>query len=341
MSERSTQMHERSKEPKSKNQNQQSGFMDASYTENVQFFRDFIVQRAMEPDKRDHERLFENSFNQVTNPDMQRIMNKYHNDSSNAGVFTNKENLLTKTMIELYRVNYIPFTGEAFADKLTSDPKFKDWVKDEAKNLLSGTTIYSTQVASMELKGLRGSLAIQHGEIQELNTKNERLAGSVATLTNKLSNLVSNLKNVLGLSGQAIDAYTEKEYHKMLQENERQNKFEMIGSYTIVPTDQGNYPAGVGESDELYLYKVADNTYTLKNISNDLDGSFDGARVEGIKGDQLYDMVKGHIHFESSKVSFSSFDGDPSKRISSPEELKAHIQNLIPTKQNVDIKHKL
>lgn len=196
-----------------------------TYTENLEAFRQFIVDKV-NSSKEDHERLFNECIAQMGNEAMRNEVSRYYQDSKKGGFFRNEEKLLVDALITLYKINYSAITGEEFANRLTSDPNFKKYVASiEAKNLLSGTKIYSTEVAAKEAKQLSEVIEHQRSEIKVLKADKNIISEKLEAVNRRLNNLVANLKAKLGLADDKInELMQEPEQKAKIQEQQKQDQ---------------------------------------------------------------------------------------------------------------------
>jgi hypothetical protein len=186
-------------------------YIEKTHTENIEYFRKYIVERSNTP-KENTETVFKKWHDQVTNTEMSAEMLRYHNETKNPGFFTGsskKEKQLEDALINLYRINYTKVTNAEFAKTLTQSVDFRKYIANiEAKNLLSGTSIYSGEVAALEAKQMRESLQSVTNELTETKS-------SLTKLTFKFNNIVSHLKHTFGVADDKILEYSSKAAEKI------------------------------------------------------------------------------------------------------------------------------
>ncbi len=161
-----------------------------SFSENLQSFRGYVVDRVnsqLPPEK-----ILQQRLDEMTNPDFKQILSEYHKQYE-TGFFKASKRLplLTENLGKLYKLQLKDISKDSpeFVDRILKDRLPS--ITDEAKNLLSGTTFYSLDLATQEVKKLR----IENSQVKSLN----------ASLNSGLQNLISNIKVRFGLKEPEID----------------------------------------------------------------------------------------------------------------------------------------
>jgi len=163
------------------------------FSENMHTFRNYVVDRSnaqQPPDK-----VFEKHHNELTSPEIKQVLTDYHK-TFDKGFFKNgRTQMLAATLTKLYEIQL----NELSKDSADFSPQFaktilKDRaasIMDEAKNLLSGTTYFSVDLAVREIRKMR----IENTNLTSINN----------TLNTALKNLTTNIKSKFGLKEQEID----------------------------------------------------------------------------------------------------------------------------------------
>jgi len=161
-----------------------------TYTENFQIFRNFVVERSNDKDNK--EKIFQKHLDQLTIPAFKDTLSAYYKESEGSFFKSGKVELLAKHLTKLYEVKSSALTNDpVFSQRIVSDKQFQAAILDEAKNLHSGTTFFSVDLATREIRHLR----LQNNKLLSINEK----------LNTALTNLVSNVKSRFGLQKKEID----------------------------------------------------------------------------------------------------------------------------------------
>lgn len=177
----------------SKNQDYEN--KNLSWTENLQLVRNYVVERSNTSDPID--KVFQKYHDKVTIPEVKNIFSEYYQKSEKAFFKGGKVDVLTNTLMDLYKTQSNALTGDTtMGERFGQDKGFRNAVKDESKNLHSGTTFFSIDMATREIKTLR----VENNRLQSLNLK----------LNTALTNLVSNVRERFGLKEKEIDTMMEK-----------------------------------------------------------------------------------------------------------------------------------
>lgn len=177
-----------------------------THRENFNTFLSYVAS-SVGKDKVEKERVYKEHLSMMTVPNMKSEMIAYHEKASKAGMFSNKQGVLEDTLLMMHYHEAIGVTKSTqFAETLKADSNFKKFtIADEAKNLLSGSKLYSMVVSAQEAKDLRETIVIQDREITHLSTKNNELGTKLEKINKALTNLVTNLKQKLGFSEEKIN----------------------------------------------------------------------------------------------------------------------------------------
>lgn len=161
-----------------------------TYTENFQIFRNFVVERSNGKDNK--EKVFQKHLDQLTIPAFRESLTSYFKESEGAFFKGSKVDILAKHLTKLYEVKSAALTNDPiFSQRIVNDKQFQSAIVDEAKNLHSGTTFFSVDLATREIRQLRED--------------NHKLVSINQKLNTALTNLVSNVKSRFGLQEKEID----------------------------------------------------------------------------------------------------------------------------------------
>ncbi|MFZ1806375.1 MAG: hypothetical protein WAU36_04090 [Cyclobacteriaceae bacterium] len=177
-----------------------------THRENFNAFLSYVAS-SVGKEKQDRDRIYKEHLNAMTVPSMKQEMITYHEKISKGGMFTNKKSILEDSLLMMHYHEAFGITKSSqFAEALKSDSNFKKFtIADEAKNLLSGSKLYSYVVSAEESKQLRETILIQDKEITHLATQKNELSSKLDRVNKALTNLVTNLKVKLGFSEEKIN----------------------------------------------------------------------------------------------------------------------------------------
>lgn len=177
-----------------------------THRENFNTFLSYVAS-SVGKDKAEREREYTKHLDMMTVPAMKNEMIAYHKKASKAGMFSNKQGMLEDTLLMMHYHEALGVTKSTqFAETLKADTNFKKFtIADEAKNLLSGSKLYSMEVSAREAKDLRETIVGQDKQITQLTTKNNELGTKLDKVNKALTNLVTNLKQKLGFSEEKIN----------------------------------------------------------------------------------------------------------------------------------------
>jgi len=177
-----------------------------THRENFNTFLSYVAS-GVGKDKSEKERIFKEHLGMMTVPAMKNEMVSYHDKISKAGMLSNKQGMLEDTLLMMHYHEALGVTKSTqFAETLKADTNFKKFtIADEAKNLLSGSKLYSMEVSAREAKDLRETIVGQDKQITQLTTKNNELGTKLDKVNKALTNLVTNLKQKLGFSEDKIN----------------------------------------------------------------------------------------------------------------------------------------
>lgn len=177
-----------------------------THRENFNTFLSYVAS-SVGKDKADKERVYKEHLNMMTVPAMKNEMIAYHDKASKAGMFSNKQTTLEDSLLMMHYHEALGVTKSTqFAETLKGDSNFKKFtIADEAKNLLSGSKLYSIEVSAREAKDLRETIVSQDKQITQLTSKNNDLGTKLDKVNKALTNLVTNLKQKLGFSEEKIN----------------------------------------------------------------------------------------------------------------------------------------
>ncbi|NOS92270.1 MAG: hypothetical protein HOP30_10140 [Cyclobacteriaceae bacterium] len=304
-----------------------------THGENFELVRLFVSSRANEADKSLHENMFKNHLSKITNPDYREEFIKYYKESQNAGGLFGKsqEAVLMKSLTNLYKLHYAEGTDIKFAERIVQENGFKIIIQIEAKNLLSGTRSYSTEVAAKEAGKLRDTINGLGKLNSELKIDNREKTLQLEKTTRSLSNLVDNLRGLFGLKPESIEKMTSKGFKEANGiGSDEIGKLKVIDRFSIEKVlGDDNYPAGVQEKEiksyDLLAYK--ENKYLLKEQVSyyDLDGrsSRDIPKIYQVSKEDIKILSK-ELSAERGKVLMDRLESFKSL----PDPLKGKIQGF-------------
>jgi|GEM_PF-6683038 len=170
--------------------NKEYEIKNLTWSENLQLVRNFVVERSNATEHID--RIFAKYQEQITIPEVKNIFTEYYNKSENSFWKTSKVDTLSNTLLDLYKTQSNAITGDnQLGERFYQDPRFKEAIRNEAKNLHSGTTFFSMDLATKEIRTLR----LENNKLQSINQ----------SLNTALTNLVRNVKERFGLKEKDID----------------------------------------------------------------------------------------------------------------------------------------
>lgn len=177
-----------------------------THRENFNTFLSY-VSTSVGKDKEERERIYRTHLEAMTVPDMKSEMIAYHEKSAKGGLFQKKQGTLEDTLLMMHYHEAFGVTkSKQFADALKGDVNFKKFtIAEEAKNLLSGSKLYSMEVSAKESQQLRETIVSQDKEITQLSSQKVDLSTKLEKVNKALTNLVTNLKVKLGFSEEKIN----------------------------------------------------------------------------------------------------------------------------------------
>lgn len=177
-----------------------------THRENFNTFLSYVAS-GVGKDKAEKERVYKEHLGLMTVPAMKNEMVSYHERVSKAGMLSNKQGMLEDTLLMMHYHEALGVTKSTqFAETLKADANFKKFtIADEAKNLLSGSKLYSMEVSAKEAKDLRETIIGQDKQITQLSSKNNELGTKLEKVNRALTNLVTNLKQKLGFTEEKIN----------------------------------------------------------------------------------------------------------------------------------------
>ncbi len=183
-----------------------TGYTGLTATEDFQTVRNFVVARS-NAEKDIHDKLFKEYEGKVSNPEFKKVFQEYYAESNKGGIFgKSDQKVLEKHLKELYILNHNHFVKDrSFAERLVGEKGHQIHISLEAENLLKGGATYSTELAAKEAKTLRERLQQQHQELIATKKENKDLSLKVTQLNQALTNLVGNLKSMLGIGEEKIN----------------------------------------------------------------------------------------------------------------------------------------
>jgi len=160
-----------------------------TFSENLQIFRNYVVDRVNSQDP--PEKIFQRHQDQLTMEPFKVELSKYHTNSDKGFFKSSKVGTLTESLTKLYSIQLQDLAKESpeFTNRILKDRAAS--IQDEAKNLLSGTTFFSVELAVREIRKVR----IENNQLKSLNEK----------LNTALSNLAANVKAKFGLKDKELD----------------------------------------------------------------------------------------------------------------------------------------
>jgi hypothetical protein len=166
-----------------------------TYTENFQVFRNYVIERSNGQVPRDVS--LNHHLEKLSIPAFREALQQYHRDVESAFFKSRKVDILAGQLTKLYEIKSAALTNDVqFSQRIVNDKQFQAAIRDEAKNLLSGTSFFSMELAVREIKVMR----VENNRLRELNQK----------LNSALTNLVGHVKQRFGLK--------EAEVEKMMAE---------------------------------------------------------------------------------------------------------------------------
>ena len=182
-----------------------TGYTGLTATEDFQTIRNFVVARS-NADKEIHDKLFKEYEQKVSNPEFKKVFQDYYKESTKTGIFKSEQSVLEKHLKELYTLNHNHFVKDRkFAERLVGEKGHQIHISLEAENLLKGGASYSTELAAKEAKSLRETLQQQHKELVESRKENKDLSVKLDKVNKALTNLVGNLKSMMGIGEEKIN----------------------------------------------------------------------------------------------------------------------------------------
>jgi hypothetical protein len=192
-----------------------------TFTEDMHYFCMYAADRTkVEPHGR--QTLLEEHKGHIQHPRLKEILDSYHAKAESLeakpgstlkalfdkGKDHKSKELLKDHLIQCHAVYLEDVVGKDHASRYLKTEGISGkngFIELQTQTLLSGSTLYSSEVAAKELQSLREVIRTKALQVEKLTEHNKELSSKLQVTKGLLANFAQNVKNTLGLGDDKLN----------------------------------------------------------------------------------------------------------------------------------------